>query len=261
MDKNKKIIIISSIFVVIIAIVTIIIIVNNNSNKYKKTVFLGSSTRIKINNNSMTMSNEDIKVEKQNVKIISNNKTIDGYVLTEKDEEEISEIINNCHAFTEDNKKIDFETSLIAYTKDLKVNYIPVNNEYFEEIDLLEDFFEENGYDLSSIELDYLKISYFDFDRDSKYEYIYSIGFTYDEEEYNSMVIMEKDSEYYLIEEESTTYGSDNTISFDFLGIFDFNEQNNYYFIVKKWISYFGPDHYDLYTFDGNKFTKANQSN
>lgn len=261
MDKNKiKKIIILSTLIIVAVIVTIIVIVNN-SNKYKKTIFLGSSTRIKVNNNSITMSNDDIEIKKQNVKIINGNKTIDGYILSEDDEEDISEVLNNCHAYTEEGKRINFDTSLIAYTKDLKVNYILVNNEYFDEIDILDDYFEENDIDTSEIYLDYLKISYFDFDKDSKYEYIYSIGFTYGEEEYNSMVIMEKDSEYYLIADESSTYGDDNTISFDFLGILDFNEKNNYYFIVKRLIGNYGPDQYDLYNFDGNKFTKANHNN
>ncbi len=70
MIKNKKIII-GILLLVIVIIVTIVLI--PKGKKYKNTIFLGSVAKVKVVDNSIKVSYEDVKIRKQKTKIIYEN--------------------------------------------------------------------------------------------------------------------------------------------------------------------------------------------
>ena len=103
-------------------------------------------------------------------------------------------------------------------------------------------------------ELDYIKITNFDYDNDGNEEYIYSVGI-FNNDKYNSFVYMKVDDKYILIDSEESDNNPDYKRLY-FIKLIDFNSDDNYEFVVEKMMSEYGPDYYELYNFDDNKFTK-----
>lgn len=259
MNKEKLKLIIFSLLVFIIVTI-IVFIVTNNVGKIKKTIFLGPNTRISLKHNKLFISNDDIVIDKTNANIISKNKEIDGYVLSVTDDEnDINAVINNCHAYNVNGEKIELDSPLIAYTKDIKVNFIPIMSDTETSIEDVSKYLEDK-YDISLINNDYIITNYFDYDNDSKYEYVYTINFNYEEKHY-SLVLMEKNDNYYLIDEIESDLSGDNYISLEFVGILDLKNDNKYKFIIQKSVGEYGTFSFDLYNFDGYKFHKFDFDN
>ena len=239
------------IYLIITAVVSII-------NPYKKTIYLGVGTKVYVNGNNITISDEDIKINKHNVKIYFDKKIINGYVLTE--EESSTGYENNLHAYNKNGEYLSFYSSLIAFTKDLPIKFIDIENEYTYDIGLIRKYLIEDDIDMDSVQLDYLIISTFDLDDDEEFESIYSIGLIENNKDYDSKVIMLKDDEYYIISEEMSEYIDDQDVTtLGLLGIMDMNNDNNYEFVIEESYSEYGPNNYYIYNFDGNDFSNIEE--
>lgn len=252
MKKKERVIliIIASLVFLYIAISVIVSHINLNKN----TIYLGTGTRIYIRNNQFVISDKDIKIDKQNVKIYFNKKIIDGYVLTE--EESSTGYDNNLHAYSNDGEYLSFYSSLIAYTKDLKVKFLNIENENIDNISLIKNYLVQDDIDINKIQLDYLTVSTFDLDNDDELELIYSLGLI-NNNEYDTIVVMLKDDDYYLLSQESSEYINDEDVTrLELFGIMDFNNDNNYEFVLIKTVSEYSSNNYELYNFDGNDFIK-----
>ena len=144
---------------------------------------------------------------------------------------------------------------MIAFTKDLPIKFIDIENEYTYDIGLIRKYLIEDDIDMDSVQLDYLIISTFDLDDDEEFESIYSIGLIENNKDYDSKVIMLKDDEYYIISEEMSEYIDDQDVTtLGLLGIMDMNNDNNYEFVIEESYSEYGPNNYYIYNFDGNDF-------
>ena len=129
--KNKK-----NLFIILITIIGLYILISItmifvSNNRYKKTVFLGESAKLSVINGKFKMSYEDVKINKQKVKIYFENNIIDGYIQTKV--EASTELVNSLHAYTKDGKYLLFESFLIAYTKDLNIDFITLDIEYYDD--------------------------------------------------------------------------------------------------------------------------------
>ena len=255
MVKNKKIIFLIIIFLIAFYIILSIILAFPKGKTFNKTVFLGSGTKVSINNGNINVYNEDVEIKRQKVKVFFKGDFVDGYISSNTGE---SSGIENIYTVT--NKDGDYllpEYTLIAHTPDIniKVKESTVNNsvdygEFYK-------FAESNNISLpSEIELDYMKINTLNIDNDNNDEYIYSVGFTKNTSEYASYVFLKNDDNYTLIVSDTTKKEAGRFNRLYFADLIDFNEDNNYEFVVNRWLSEYGPDYYELYSYNGSKFTK-----
>ena len=67
---------------------------------------------------------------------------------------------------------------------------------------------------------------------------------------------MKKSDEYILIAREESDYVDVNFVRIKLFNIVDFNNDGDYEFVISRMMSEYGPNYYELYNFDGNKFTK-----
>ena len=156
-------------------------------------------------------------------------------------------------------------TTFIAHTPDISIDI--KDGESYESKDLTDLYQFANLNDISIddySELDYQEITKMDIDEDGKEEYIYSVGLIYyseDEEDdsnnkYESYVFLKKDGNYFIIDRVDSDSDQVAYIKLSFTKLIDFNKDGNYEFVVEKAMSEYGPYYYELYNFDGSKFTK-----
>jgi hypothetical protein len=113
-------------------------------------------------------------------------------------------------------------------------------------------------------ELDYQEITKIDIDIGGEEENIYSLGlikYNEDEEDdfnskYESYIFLKKDGKYFIIDKIDSNGEQVAYIKLSFAKLIDFNKDGNYEFVVEKSMSEYGPYYYELYNFDGSKFTK-----
>ena len=135
-------------------------------------------------------------------------------------------------------------------------------------------FIQTNNLGLSDdIELDYLEVDTVDIDDDGIDEYIYSVGLidyedlgnddeviedTEEEtnQKYVSFVYTKKDDRYILIDKIDTEGDPVSYVRLSFAKLIDFNNDNNYEFVIEKMMSEYGPYHYELYNLNNYSFTK-----
>lgn len=249
--NKKRLTIILSIILFILIIVGIIVIINI-PKKYKKTIFLGRNTKVSLKDNNLIITTDDEKVKKQNAFIYYNNYVIEGYILTE--EEGSSSYKNNLHAYDMKNRYLVFDPALVAYTKDLNIKFINLNNELIDDFAIIEDYFEINDIDISDAEIDYIIDSKFDIDKDGKDKHIYSIGYIIDDNQYYSLVIMKQDNKYYLLSQEISDYSYMEGNKLELTCIMDYDNDNNYEYIISKINE--EQINFNFYHFDGTKFIK-----
>ena len=252
MNNNKKLLI----FVIAFSLLYILISIIYNlpsGEKFNKTVFLGSSTKIQINGKDITVKNDDTKIKKQKVKIYYKNKFIDGYIFNKNADS--SGVDNNYSVVNNNGENILLDSPLVAHTLDLSIEVL--NSETIDYVDIKDvyKFAAEENIELSdSITLNFSNIKEFDYDGEKIY--IYSIGIVEDETNYYSIVFMKKNDKYYLIDRADSEYLDVNRVGLNFFNIIDFNNDGNYEFVVEKMMSEYGPNYYELYNFDGSKFIK-----
>ena len=199
--KNKKVLLYLLIVLVIVYFATTLAINIFGGKSYKKTVFLGENAKLSLINGAFKISYDDVKINKQKVKIYFENKIIDGYISTSF--EASSELDNSMHAYNNKGEYLDFESFLIAYTKDLNIDFIEIDSDYDDDINRINNYIKNSDIVVSSSKLDYLVISAFDIEKDGKEEYINSFGLIQNDNYYSS-VVMAKNNKYYLIDEVST---------------------------------------------------------
>lgn len=257
MIKNKKIILYAAAFLAVFYFIITIVLNLPTGKKYKNTIFIGNFTKISVNNNKLNVYYKDEEAAKQKVKIYFKNKFVDGYIYSEKvdfDNERYNFVIYNTH-----NEYLAFETDLLACTNDLSIKVKETVDSESKNLNDIEDFlnYEEIVFE-SPAEVDYIRINSIDYDDDGIDEKIYSVGLKVGEEgsgDYYSYVYYKKNDNYTLIDQQKTEYNP-NYKRLSFFKTIDFNSDDNYEFVISKNMSEYGPIYYELYSFDGNKFTK-----
>ena len=253
MIKNKKTLLVLISLLVIFYILISIIISFPKGKKFKNTVIIGNSTKVNVKNGSISVYNDDIAISNQKMKIFFKNRFVDGYLITEEGD---SSGVNNIYtAYNENGDILAPEKVIIAYTPDISIKVKESNINDSTNMSDISDLIKLNNITLTAeSELDYIKITNFDYDNDGNEEYIYSVGI-FNNDKYNSFVYMKADDKYILIDSEESDNNPDYKRLY-FIKLIDFNSDDNYEFVVEKMMSEYGPDYYELYNFDGNKFTK-----
>ena len=283
MINNKKILIFVVSLSMLYFLISIIYIIPRGK-KYDKTVFLDSVTKVSLKDGKINTYNEDAKIRKQNVKIYFKGNFVDGYIIS--GEGTSSGVNNYYYVYSDKNEYYAPKDILIAHTLDVSIDVKDSIQRESTRIDEIIDFINSGIVDLSEyLELDYLSINTIDIDDDGLDEYIYSVGLIESEETESVNV----DKEYFEDEEDEIDYTEEdedinnkyisivyiktgdriilidniesegNIVSFEklfFSKLIDFNKDGNYEFVVEKMMSEYGPSYYELYNFDGSKFTK-----
>lgn len=254
MIKNKKIIMIMIFFLISIYILIFVLMNIPTGEKFKKTVFIGSITKVQIEDNNIKVYNKDIKIQRQKVKVYFDNKFIDAYISVDK---ELPSGLENAYIITNENGELLLPDNLIAHTNDMSIKIKEKSISQSQNLDKIYAFANNNNIILSKdILLDYMEINILDIDDDGDEEYIYSAGLIEDAEKYMSLVFVQNDNKYTLIKREDSIYDEVSNTRLFFLNLIDFNNDNNYEFVVGKMDGEYGVDQYELYNFNGNSFTK-----
>ena len=179
-------------------------------------------------------------------------------------------------AYNDNGSSLYFDNSIIAFTKDLDLNFKKISNQEGTDLNEVTDFFKNLNIDINSdTEIENYLISTFDYDNDGHEEKIYSVDFFEDiedetdaslgegiaeeemmEKNYYSYVFMKKDNKYILLDKEESVYDGVHNVRLKFENLIDFNNDNKYEFVISKMMSEYGPDYFELYNFDGTKFIK-----
>ena len=255
MIKNKKNIFVLIVLLICLYFVIAVVLSIPRGNKYKKTVFLGSNTKVYITDNNIEVSNDNAELRKQKVKFYYKGKFVNGSISSRVGETEgiVYELYNSDNIFV-------IPERLIAHTDDLIIDVKKVQKYESYALDELYAFYNNSSIS-GNVELDYLYISSFDYNDDGQDEYIYSFGlivngFNNEEDtKYKSIVFMKNKDKYILVDNEESEYNFDYKRLY-FTNLIDFNNDGNYEYVVEKMMSEYGPDYYELYNFDGNKFVK-----
>ena len=255
MIKNKKIIIIMIFSFIIIYILISVFFNIPTGEKNQKTVFLGSITKVHIEGNKIKVYNKDIKIKKQKVKVYFNNEFIDAYISVD---EELPSGLENAYIITNENGELLLIDNIIAHTKDMSIRIKEKNKNQSQNLDLIYDYVKSISLS-KDVVLDYLVINNLDIDDDGNEEYIYSTGLIEDADKYISLVFLKKDDKYILIKRVDSDNDEISNMRLFFMDLIDFNNDNDYEFVVGKMAGEYGVDRYELYNFDGNSFTKIEE--
>lgn len=248
MIKNKKgilfLVIILLIFYISISIIISIM------NEYKNTVFIGDNTKVEVNDGNIKIYNDNTKINEQNVKILFKDDFIDGYITSKHVDS--TGVENSYIAHNENGEIILFDNVLIAHTKDLSLNIKKTTITEIKNINDISEFLKQNNINISSKE----ELDYYNKNTIDENESIYSIGININNEIYKSYIFMKKENKYILLSSEENKYTDIDNIRLNFVKLIDFNDDNNYEFVINKSMSEYGPNYYELYNFDGNEFTE-----
>lgn len=256
MNKNSKLILFSVILLVLFyIIISIILSLPLNKKTYNGTVFLGSSTKVKINNNNISITNEDVEINKTDVKIYFKEKFIDGYILSNKG---VSSGVENIYsAYNKKDELLLNESVLVAYTNDIPIKIKEMTKIRSNNLNEITDKIKNINVEIPSTAiLDYYTINILDIDNDGINERLYSVGFKEKEKSYKSYVFMEKGGKYILIDKQTSKYDGIDHEKLSFVYLIDFNNDDNYEFVIRRVMTEYGPDYYELYNFDGNEFVE-----
>jgi len=254
MIKNKKILI----FLIAILILFYLLIDNIDTifnKKYSNMFFIGDFTKIEVKKDIISVYNDNSLIKNQKVNFYFKDREVAGYITSEVSGSNGGEYVYVAH--DNDGNLLSFENSLFGYTKNLKPEFLKVENTQIKEMDEVINFMKSNNIALTSdMEIERIIVSSFDFDKDGKNEFIYSVNIIKNENKYDSFVFMKKDDEYILIAREESDYVDVNFVRIKLFNIVDFNNDGDYEFVISRMMSEYGPNYYELYNFDGNKFTK-----
>lgn len=255
MIKNKKGIIIAAISLALIYFIICVIQALPKDSGYKKTVFLGASTKINIEDGNIKIKNDNAKIEKQKVKVYFNKVFVDATLSSfdaDSDGVKYSYMVSN-----ENGDRLALDTILVAHTDDLSLKIKEPNTRILDNPEEIYKFAKANNISLpSNIEITYMNVKTIDINDDNEDEYIYSAGFEISEDTFESIVFMKQQGNYILISKETSDNDIFKNVRLSFYKLIDFNNDNNYEFVVNKRMSEYGPDYYELYNFDGSSFTK-----
>ena len=266
MIKNKK-----GILILVISLVATYLLINiiyliPSGKKYSNTVFLGSSTKVNVKGNTIKVYNEDRKLSKQKAKVYFKKKFVDGYILSEKTDS--SNGSNVIYATNEKNHNIVTSGVFIVHTPDISIKIKDTDPYESKDLTDIYELAKVNNIAIGDyFDLDYQEITNVDIDADGKDEYIYSVGLIKSsgvaeedgetlEDTYDSFVFVKKDNEYFLIDRAESDGDSVTYIKLSFEKLIDFNNDDDYEFVIEKMMSEYGPYNYELYNFNGKEFTK-----
>ena len=243
MNKNKKTILLVIVLLIIFYLVIEFAPTIFDNKKYKNTVFLGSNTKVEIKNGNIRVYNEDKRIIKQKAKIYFKNKFLDGYISS--GDAESSGVTNYYYSYTMDGDSLIPKNGLIAHTNDLSIKIKETHEEKSTDLSDLFNFTKENNISISeNITLDYLDINRIE---DSTVDYICSVGFIENDSDYSSYVFIKKDNKYILIDKEQSDYNDIHNIRLKFNNLIDFNNDNDYEFVISKVMSDYGPNYLFLF--------------
>ena len=253
MKKNKKILFVLVVSLLLVYILISILMSMPKGKKFKNTVFVGSSTKIEIKNGNIKIYNEDVAIDNIKVKIYFKGKFVDGYISSGTGES--SGVENIYYVYNENGDYLLPETTLIAHTKDISIKIkdgLKIDADQTEEINKFLTFIKEipeNEFDI-----DYMNTHLIDIDEDGHDEYIYSFGLVEDNSKYKSYAFVKKDDNYVLID--SVESGLSDIKKIIFTNLIDVDSDGKYEVMLDKIMGEYGPFYYELYSFDGNTFTK-----
>lgn len=255
MIRNKKAVFLLIILFIVFYIIVSVIFSIPKGKKVNHTVFLGNFSKVSVIDGKISVNDENFEISKQKVKIHFKNSFIDGYIFSNKvdfDNSTNEYVISN-----EDGEYLSLESSAIAYTPDISIK---VKEKTMNDSNNLSDVYslakKINIPFSNNLLLDYLNVSNVDIDDDGQEEYIYSVGLIEDSETYKSLIFLITNNKYYLLDTEESTYDEVSNVRLRFFNLIDFNNDDNYEFVVEKIMSEYGPVYYELYNFNGNSFTK-----
>lgn len=253
MIKNKEILLYFVILLVIFYFIISIIFGFYKKNTYSGTVFLGSSTKATVKGNDIKVYNEDTEIKKQDVKLFYKNDFIDAYIVSSESDDTI---VKNVLSAYDTKDTLLFPDIFIAHTKDLSLKVKTSNLNRGRNLVEVNNFAKTNNITLQdSVRLDYIIINNLDIDDDGVEDYIYSVGLR-SLTKYDSFVFLKKDNKYILIDRIESDMNTVNIKKLYYSVLIDFNNDNNYEFVVSKMMSEYGPTYSEVYSFDGTEFTK-----
>lgn len=221
MKKNKTLIIVLIITYFLISIYFVFI-------KKDNTIYLGSSTKIKIKNNNIIMTKENKQISMQKAKVYFDGEFIDGYIRS------IYEDYNNSNSFQVLDNNFNLLNSnegLIAYTGNKKIeiaNVQKVTTIKEEEKTKLKSIADENG--IEGTLSNFIKIEY-NLDSDKEKEIIYSYKLSNIEKDTTITIIKDKE-DYEIIDIESGRPESPGLKQSYFYKLIDFNNDNTYEIVL-----------------------------
>lgn len=255
MIENKKKILFFVVLLVLIYFAITILLKFPREKKYVGTVFIGSSTKIYINNNDIKISNENDKISNQKVKVIFNNGTVDGYITST--EPDSSGVKYGYVLYDTNGRKISLNSTLVAYTDDMSIKIKEFNKIESTNLTEVYSILKKNNITVSTeSKLGYFYITIVDINNDGIDDYVYSIGLIEDKNKFNSLIITKIDDEYFLVDRVESNYDEISNIRLNFFRMIDLNNDDKYEFVVEKSMSEYGPYYYDVYSFDGLTFNK-----
>ena len=251
MVKNKKIVLI---LIIILIILYFVISIFSFDKIYKNTVFIGNYTKVEVNSGDINVYYDNSKIKRQEVNYYFQKEIVDGYILS--DNTGINNGLNEYYALNKDEQILSFENVLIGFTKDLSLKFKDIKKNISDDSDLAFKILENNNVSVTSNSvLDIIGISKVDYDDDGNEESIYSIGL-YDDSNYYSFIFFLKDDKYAMITKNQSAFNEIEYTRLDFVSLIDFNNDDNYEFVISKVDGEYAPDYYELYNFDGIKFNK-----
>lgn len=255
MIKNKKNIMILILLLVAFYLVITIIFSLPKGKKYKNTAFIGDFTKVEVKSGIINVYNNNEFIDKQSTKFYFKNEEIDGSILTRDSGSNGGDY--SYYALDKKGNALDFDLGMFGYTADMDLKFKKTDYAYIKDSNEVREFCKQNNIAIGeNTNIEQIVVNNFDVDDDNNNEDIYSVGLIENGNKYISFVFMSKDGKYYLIDQAESDYNSVNGIRFRFTFLVDFNKDDNYEFVVRKSMSEYGPNYYELYNFNGTSFNK-----
>ena len=247
----KKQFIILALFILIYVILSTIFDLLYRSNKI---VYIGDYTKVYIKDDVIQVNNTntDTNIE---VKYYFNKEFKNGYLFSEKLDYNNT---NYLKVISEDSKKVEFNDSLIAMTKNVSVNIkdIEESKATNDEINSLKNFYKTNNMDY---ELKELYKCIFDVDNDGVDDEVYS-GISYvDEEHYLYSILIKSMDSIKLIDSSLYEIEAPSSKKISLFKFIDFNNDNKYEIVVKEDNGDDQPTYFNIYSYNNGEIDKIKE--
>lgn len=249
MLKDKKIIIV---IVILILVYFTCLLPFKFFNKNELTVYLGSLTKVTVNNGEISVNDENSKINLQKVNIIFNKMVMDAYIRSEEGTFDNGEYVYS--ATNEANEAYVLTDGLIAFTgkDDLKV--IGVNGETLmndEDKNIIKEFMNKMDYS-GDVETS-LKYEY-DINSNGKKEKIYNLKVNIGDDSYYTICFINDGEKSLLLNnEQDGAYGKYTS----FYKLIDFNSDGIYEIVLYNYNGNNSLSSYKIYEYN-NGLTELN---
>lgn len=211
----------------------------------KKTVYLGSNTKVYLE--------DGIEIEYEGTTL--NSKPINYYFNSKSNDGTISSIgnINSTDYHLEvrntDGKIVNFNEDIIAYTKNVEINVKNTEDMALtsEDKDMIRSFLSSNGYESDIILSSKTRV---DLDEDGKYEEIYTINYG---SNYSIMILLNTGDNIVIIDKVEYNDEEETEKNIKLFSFIDFDDDNKYEIVIKENNGDNKPTFYNIYEYvDGS---------